>query len=523
MFGEKKTRIKEAKWMMTFADLITLLFCFFVYLSLFNKPQVDIRTGFIVSEKTISSLTGRLPEELVSGFKSMKDVFFERRGAFAEKLETLIGQKKTSLYKTQILIESTAKGKVEEASKVMLVEVFLNESVEEDLKIPLFFAGNARRGPTDPELCTSEGLTGTSEEIQEFDYLLSKEIVSIPSGKLGTFFPLCIVNDELYESPEEILVQIGKLRGDVERGNFVTWSIIIEDDESLPTVTFEVARRDLYKGISNVTAQISPISGVKTEIPLKFAGTAKEKKDFLFMDGATIEIFPYTEKGTVELEVLQDEVPLYATRTLVIEMEENTVTNADLGKISKQVNTIIGAQEMKDCSGINRFLRENTAFSSFELDASKSRCILSLPSSFLFRSGGAQIAPEVSTQLSNFLNEIRNRYELEGDAIRVDGHTDDVPLTKSGRFKNNWELSTMRATNVATLMMENVGFDPERIAISGYADTRPKSPYLDNEGELKSGKELREARKANRRVELIFTRPVKKERTRKFFPDPRAG
>ena len=178
---------------------------------------------------------------------------------------------------------------------------------------------------------------------------------------------------------------------------------------------------------------------------------------------------------------------------------------------------------MKDCSGINRFLRENRAFSSFELDASKSRCILSLPSSFLFRSGGAKISPKVTTQLSNFLNEIRNRYELEGDAIRVDGHTDDVPLTRRGRFKNNWELSTMRATNVATLMMDKVGFDPERIAISGYADTRPKSPYLDKKGEPKRGKELREARKANRRVELIFTRPLEKERTRKFFPDPRAG
>ena len=523
MFGEKKTKGKEAKWMMTFADLITLLFCFFVYLSLFNKPQVDIRTGFVVSEVTLSSLMGRLPEEIISGFKSMKGVFFERRVPFAERLETLIGQKNTSLHKTQILIESMAKGRVDEASKVKLVEVILNDPVEEDLKIPLFFAGNARRGPTDPELCTSEGLNGNPEAIKEFDYLIPSEVITIRAGELGAFFPLCIVNDKLYESPEEILVQIGKLRGDVERGNFVTWSIIIDDDEPLPSVTFEVERRDLYKGISNVTAQISPISGVKTDIPLNFGGTAKEEQDFKFKDGATIEIFPYTEKGTIELEVIQDEVPLYATRTLVLEMDDNSITNAEIGKVSKQVNTIIGAQEMKDCSGINRFLRENTAFSSFELDASKSRCILSLPSSFLFRSGGAKISPKVTTQLSNFLNEIRNRYELEGDAIRVDGHTDDVPLTKRGRFKNNWELSTMRATNVATLMMENVGFDPERIAISGYADTRPKSPYLDKKGEPKRGKELREARKTNRRVELIFTRPLEKERTRKFFPDPRAG
>ena len=523
MFGEKKTRSKEAKWMVTFADLITLLFCFFVYLSLFNKPQVDLKTGFIVSEKTISNLTDRLPENIVKGFKSMKGTYFDTKEMFTEKLETLIGQKQTGLFKTQILIESIAIGKVVESAGVMKVGIILNEKVEEDLRIPLFFAGNARRGPVDPELCTIEGLMKNPKEIQEFDYVLGAEIEIIPGGEFGASFPLCLVNDELYEEPEEILVQIGKLRGDVERGNFVTRSIIIQDDEPLPTVTFEIARRDLYKGISNITAHISPISGVKTDIPLKFAGTAKERKDFRFMDGATIEIYPYTEKGTVEIEVIQDEVPLYATRTLVIEMEDNSVLNADIGKISKQVNTIIGAQEMKDCSGINRFLRENEDFSSFELNASKSRCILSLPSSFLFLSGGASISKEVVVQLSSFLNEIRNRYELEGDAIRVDGHTDDVPLSKKGKYKNNWELSTVRATNVATLMMEKVGFNPERIAISGYADTRPKASYVSENGNRKSGRELQKARKANRRVELIFTRPTKKERTRKFFPEPNAG
>ena len=55
MFGEKKKTSVETKWIVTFADLITLLFCFFVYLSLFNKPQVDLKTGFKVKEETKKS------------------------------------------------------------------------------------------------------------------------------------------------------------------------------------------------------------------------------------------------------------------------------------------------------------------------------------------------------------------------------------------------------------------------------------------------------------------------------------
>ena len=523
MFGEKKTTSKEIKWIVTFADLITLLFCFFVYLSLFNKPQVDLQTGFIVTETTIETLTGRLPEDVVGSLDSMKGEFYEIRGPFEARLETLIGQKNTSLYKTQILIESVAEGKVDEFTGVLKVGIMINEKVEEDLRIPLFFAGNARRGPVDPELCTEDGLTRNSEELQEFDYITGTEVAMIPQGGQESFFPICVINDELYEAPEEILVQIGKLRGDVERGNFVTRSIFIQDDEPIPSVSFEIERRNLFKGIANVTASISPISGVKTEIPLRFAGTAKENMDFQFRDGSTIMIVPYTEKGTVELEVIQDDVPLYATRTLVVQMDDDSIRNAEVGGISRQINTIIGAQEMKDCSGINRFLRENQAFSSFELNASKSRCILSLPSGFLFPSGGATIKTEIEQKLETFLGEIRDRYELEGDAIRVDGHTDDVPLNKNARYRNNWELSTLRATTVATLMMEKVGFKPERIAISGYADTRPKTPYLGNDGSRKSGIDLLNARKANRRVELIFTRPAQKERTRRFFPEPNAG
>ena len=523
MFGDKKNRSVETKWIVTFADLITLLFCFFVYLSLFNKPQVDLKTGFIVNDNTKKSLIGRLPEEVVNSLASMKGEFHEFRDTFETRLEELIGQKNTSLYKTPILIESVAEGKVDESAGVMKVELMINEKVEADLRIPLFFAGNARRGPVDPELCTEDGLTSNPEEIQEFDYIVGTEVAMIAEGEQTSFFPICLINDDLYEAPEEIMVQIGKLRGDVERGNFVTRSIFIQDDEPLPSVSFEIERRDLFKGIVNVTAAISPISGVKTEVPLRVEGTAKENMDFQFREGSTIMIYPYTEKGTVEIEIIQDDIPLYATRTLVVEMDDDSIRNAEVGGVTRQVNTIIGAQEMKDCSGINRFLRENPAFSSFELNASKSRCILSLPSGFLFPSGGATIKNEIEQQLETFLGEIRDRYELEGDAIRVDGHTDDVPLNKNARFRNNWELSTLRATTVATLMMEKVGFKPERIAISGYADTRPKTPYLGNDGSRKSGLDLLNARRANRRVELIFTRPAQKEQTRRFFPEPNAG
>ena len=71
--------------------------------------------------------------------------------------------------------------------------------------------------------------------------------------------------------------------------------------------------------------------------------------------------------------------------------------------------------------------------------------------------------------------------------IVIEGHTDSEPF---GRY-DNWEISALRATYIAKFFSNEVGFPPDRIKVSGYAD---KKPIADNKTE--SG------RKVNRRVEI---------------------
>ncbi len=59
-------------------------------------------------------------------------------------------------------------------------------------------------------------------------------------------------------------------------------------------------------------------------------------------------------------------------------------------------------------------------------------------------------------------------------AIRIAGHTDDVPISTS-QFRSNWDLSAMRATTVAQQLLDT-GIDPGRMMISGHADTQPRVP-----------------------------------------------
>jgi len=77
--------------------------------------------------------------------------------------------------------------------------------------------------------------------------------------------------------------------------------------------------------------------------------------------------------------------------------------------------------------------------------------------------------------------------------LRVDGHTDDRPLSGTGRYRDNWELSSARATSVVKFLIEN-GVPANRLVAAGFGEYQP----LDMAG-------TDEARSRNRRIELKLT------------------
>jgi chemotaxis protein MotB len=77
--------------------------------------------------------------------------------------------------------------------------------------------------------------------------------------------------------------------------------------------------------------------------------------------------------------------------------------------------------------------------------------------------------------------------------LRVDGHTDDRPLSGTGRYRDNWELSSARATSVVKFLIEN-GVPANRLVAAGFGEFQP----LDTA-------DSDEARAKNRRIELKLT------------------
>jgi chemotaxis protein MotB len=119
-------------------------------------------------------------------------------------------------------------------------------------------------------------------------------------------------------------------------------------------------------------------------------------------------------------------------------------------------------------------------------------------SEVLFQPGSADLAPEGRRQIAGVAATLQ---EVSADIpagidwiIRVDGHTDDVPLSGTGEFADNWELSQARALSVVRFMQYDLGFPPSRLAATGFGEWQPVAP-----GSSES------ARAQNRRIELKLT------------------
>lgn len=112
-----------------------------------------------------------------------------------------------------------------------------------------------------------------------------------------------------------------------------------------------------------------------------------------------------------------------------------------------------------------------------------------------FDIGESELKPELIPTLKSIC-EIINR--VPSTQIRVEGHTDDLPI-KSFKFPSNWELSSSRALNVVKFMASSGRIEPSRLSAIGYGEYRPIVPNTSVEN-----------RKMNRRIE-IFVDYLKKE------------
>lgn len=113
---------------------------------------------------------------------------------------------------------------------------------------------------------------------------------------------------------------------------------------------------------------------------------------------------------------------------------------------------------------------------------------VSLSEKLLFPSGSAAVEPKGKDALTQLAAVMTNNTDID---MMVEGHTDNVPI-KRGRFDDNWDLSTARATSIVRILL-GAGMDPKRVTAAGRSEFAPIA-----------SNDTAEGKQRNRRTEIIL-------------------
>jgi len=133
----------------------------------------------------------------------------------------------------------------------------------------------------------------------------------------------------------------------------------------------------------------------------------------------------------------------------------------------------------------------------FSIRWNQKRLVLVLGERIAFNVGEANLLPGFQPTLKRIAGFISSQ---AGYKVAVAGHTDDAPINTT-QFPSNWELSAIRAVNVAKFMILN-GVNPHRVSIQGYSAYRPLHANTTSHN-----------KQANRRVEITLIKKPEKGET----------
>lgn len=176
---------------------------------------------------------------------------------------------------------------------------------------------------------------------------------------------------------------------------------------------------------------------------------------------------------------------------LIAEIEAERGGNSELRKTLEAERSSKKA-EIQQLSGTYQSLVEQleseVRSGEVEIEELRGRLQVRALDQILFDSGSAELEPrgrEVLAKVAKQLAKVSDR------RVRVEGHTDDVPIA-TARFPSNWELSVGRAATVARFLAEQ-GVAAVRLEAAGFGEFQPIASNADPAG-----------RARNRRIEIVL-------------------
>ena len=181
---------------------------------------------------------------------------------------------------------------------------------------------------------------------------------------------------------------------------------------------------------------------------------------------------------------------------------QNTQGNVNISKLVDEINAsnkyikqLVQAKSKSDSLNLALTANLTRTLSGNELDEVNVRVLkgvvyISLADNMLFKSGSYQVNQRAMQTLSKIAKIIKDYRDYD---VLVEGNTDNVPISRTN-IRNNWDLSTLRASSIVQVLQNDFGVPPPPPTAAGGGKN---TPIANNPGAL--------ARHENRRTEIIIT------------------
>lgn len=252
---------------------------------------------------------------------------------------------------------------------------------------------------------------------------------------------------------------------------------------------------DVYT-VANLQKELADLTAEKTRLAMELAAvnvnmaTLQASYDALEANSseALTENLARNRKLLQQLEAKEKALAKEEARLQLLEKKLK-----DRSQRVEELEGIIAAKDAK-----MRALKDaiSAALTNFEgngltVEQRDGKVYVSMENKLLFESGSWAVNALGRQAVEQLGQVLAKNPEI---AVLIEGHTDNVPYGGNGTMKDNWDLSTKRATAIVTILTENNNIPKENLTAAGRGEYAPVAPNTTAAGKAK-----------NRRIEVILT------------------
>ncbi|MBZ4190376.1 OmpA/MotB family protein [Niabella beijingensis] len=217
----------------------------------------------------------------------------------------------------------------------------------------------------------------------------------------------------------------------------------------------------------------SRVKSLEDQLAQERANNASLKKALAALQGTLDKSINQNTQGNVNISKLVDEINS-SNKYIQHLVNEKNKSDSLLMVLTNNLTRSLSRDELRDV----------------DIKVLKGVVYISLADNMLYKSGSYEISDRAGDILSKIAKIIQDYKDYE---VLVEGNTDNVPINRPN-IRNNWDLSSLRASSVVQALQNQYGIEPKRLTAGGRGEY---NPVADNNTE--------EGKSRNRRTQIIIT------------------